>query len=479
MFKEGVTFKAHRLILAACSKHFQDLFERAPLCPSVLVILDGTSSSNMSALLEFMYKGEVHVSQESLSSFLKAAECLQIYTSLSLLQGYPTNLEKKLVSTVVKLFEKGLSIEHEKLAVVQGQTSHSSTVSHDSQLDSPTGRKQAKISGSGAGNGVTKESLEGLTGGSEQHLQLHHPSVASSSYSPVMSPYMHPPLYRPAYEQRIPASAPPPSSHYDTSPRKRHHRSSSEAISAQDSAIRASVLRDGSKSRPPSEAEKHSNMSMAYRPSDSQQHQDIKPQLDEKEGYMGRYDGGSDARDNAAVNVATSAANTVTYDRTAAADTDGNGKAASESRRSSVDPGNSCPEDLRVKLELSAHPEEHHTNAVPYAETSVDKSPEIMPTPTTWNSGAAVKISPLKGSSISTADGKKLQCPFCERLYGYETNLRAHIRQRHQGIRVPCPFCSRTFTRNNTVRRHIAREHKTEYGVKTFQQTQVHNHNNQ
>lgn len=58
--------------------------------------------------------------------------------------------------------------------------------------------------------------------------------------------------------------------------------------------------------------------------------------------------------------------------------------------------------------------------------------------------------------------GKKLKCPFCERLYGYETNLRAHIRQRHQGIRVHCPYCTRTFTRNNTVRRHIAREHKHE-----------------
>lgn len=32
----------------------------------------------MSALLEFMYKGEVHVSQDSLPSFLKAAECLQV-----------------------------------------------------------------------------------------------------------------------------------------------------------------------------------------------------------------------------------------------------------------------------------------------------------------------------------------------------------------------------------------------------------------
>lgn len=59
--------------------------------------------------------------------------------------------------------------------------------------------------------------------------------------------------------------------------------------------------------------------------------------------------------------------------------------------------------------------------------------------------------------------GKKLQCPLCDRQYGYETNLRAHVRQRHQGIRVPCPYCSRTFTRNNTVRRHIAREHKSHY----------------
>lgn len=65
--------------------------------------------------------------------------------------------------------------------------------------------------------------------------------------------------------------------------------------------------------------------------------------------------------------------------------------------------------------------------------------------------------------------GKKLKCLYCDRLYGYETNLRAHIRQRHQGIRVPCPFCSRTFTRNNTVRRHIAREHKHEIAMNQLQ----------
>jgi uncharacterized C2H2 Zn-finger protein len=61
---------------------------------------------------------------------------------------------------------------------------------------------------------------------------------------------------------------------------------------------------------------------------------------------------------------------------------------------------------------------------------------------------------------VVSITGTKLRCPFCERTYGYETNLRAHIRQRHQGIRVSCPYCPRTFTRNNTVRRHVAREHR-------------------
>jgi len=62
------------------------------------------------------------------------------------------------------------------------------------------------------------------------------------------------------------------------------------------------------------------------------------------------------------------------------------------------------------------------------------------------------------GEAIS-GSGTKLKCPFCEKTYGYETKLLAHIRQRHQGIRVSCPYCPRTFTRNNTVRRHVQREH--------------------
>ena len=73
---------------------------------------------------------------------------------------------------------------------------------------------------------------------------------------------------------------------------------------------------------------------------------------------------------------------------------------------------------------------------------------------------AKLKIGILTKKLSLFFSGTKLRCPFCERTYGYETNLRAHIRQRHQGIRVSCPYCPRTFTRNNTVRRHVAREHR-------------------
>lgn len=65
--------------------------------------------------------------------------------------------------------------------------------------------------------------------------------------------------------------------------------------------------------------------------------------------------------------------------------------------------------DLRVKLELSSRPEEHHVaNAAPYTEMSADKVPEIIPS-NPWNSSASTKLATHKGGSISTADGKVVE----------------------------------------------------------------------
>ncbi|KAL1501416.1 hypothetical protein ABEB36_006739 [Hypothenemus hampei] len=387
LFCDGVTFKAHKLILAACSKHLADLFETAPLHhQNLLVILDGTSASNMAALLEFMYKGEVHVSQDALSSFLKSAESLQV---------------------------KGLSIEHEKLAVAQSQRQRAEEIEGvvQSQLDSPT-RKRFKI---------LKEDNEN---NQSNHQQQSSPSP---SYSPKMSPYMSHHYPRP-YERLSSSSNP----QYDM----KHPRSPNELVQEN----RASVLRDGSKRSASPNA-----LSLSYG-----------LETDQTQPDNGMYE--------------------TTPDRATAL-------ICRDSKNSNncQDPG--CPEDLRMKMEPLVQQDEppsstgggqHPQRLSPQSPNGTnnfdrDKT-DLIPT-TLWNSTTG-KLSHHKQATVNTPDGKKLKCPFCERLYGYETNLRAHIRQRHQGIRVPCPFCSRTFTRNNTVRRHIAREHKTELSLKAFHNQQ-------
>ena len=65
----GQTFKAHRLVLAACSPHFEQLFTPAAahMAAQALsnnqfyVILDGTRADDLQILLQFMYRGETYL----------------------------------------------------------------------------------------------------------------------------------------------------------------------------------------------------------------------------------------------------------------------------------------------------------------------------------------------------------------------------------------------------------------------------------
>ncbi|XP_046385205.1 zinc finger protein chinmo [Ischnura elegans] len=531
LFCEGVTFRAHRVILAACSKHFQELFEGGGGCPpGLLVILDGTSSANLAALLQFMYRGEVHVSQDSLSSFLKAAECLQV---------------------------KGLSIEHERLTVDHGAQSphppapqhhqHHPPLTHHHHMPpqhahappetSPTTRKQPRLSTSRPGPPSSPP------GSPPYDSELMHapaapatsnattPSSTGPPYS-VISPFV--PQYRPYDRAGNPGSSPantatlpPPSSSPSSSSssstssplvtsahdRKRprgvpplqttsvdHHRPRPLSSPAGDGGntppavpapapspgadgaspgIRASVLRE-CKTHGASDDKMPMALVSPHRSTPLGSGDGGGGQREERGGSS--FSGGTQPRAVSPPFGSSAAASHDQGDRgkNQAAEMDGG--------------GNSCPEDLRIKSEPgvgwlrgvgpmdeaavkgegdgggrhdggSAQP--LHATAGPTSAAAVAAAAAAL-----WNSGGTgggAKGSHKSGST-ATADGKKLKCPFCERLYGYETNLRAHIRQRHQGIRVPCPFCSRTFTRNNTVRRHIAREHKTELSLKAFQQ---------
>jgi len=69
--------KAHKLILSACSPFFRTIL-RQNQHQHPLLYLKGVEYSDLQAVLDFMYHGEVNVAQEELNSFLAVAEDLQV-----------------------------------------------------------------------------------------------------------------------------------------------------------------------------------------------------------------------------------------------------------------------------------------------------------------------------------------------------------------------------------------------------------------
>jgi len=69
--------QAHKLILSACSPFFRGVLRNNPHAHPLLY-LKGVAFSDLAAVLNFMYHGEVNVAQEELNSFLAVAEDLKV-----------------------------------------------------------------------------------------------------------------------------------------------------------------------------------------------------------------------------------------------------------------------------------------------------------------------------------------------------------------------------------------------------------------
>jgi len=74
---DGLQLKAHKMVLSACSPYFQSMLYNTPDRHPIVFLRD-VRYHEMKALLEFMYRGEVSIDQENLSSLLKVAEGLKI-----------------------------------------------------------------------------------------------------------------------------------------------------------------------------------------------------------------------------------------------------------------------------------------------------------------------------------------------------------------------------------------------------------------
>ncbi|XP_055836785.1 broad-complex core protein [Episyrphus balteatus] len=72
-----VHFKAHRVVLAANSPYFQSILQDVPM-DHCSILFPGVQAFEMRALLEYMYTGEVNVTQSQIPKIMKIAEQLEV-----------------------------------------------------------------------------------------------------------------------------------------------------------------------------------------------------------------------------------------------------------------------------------------------------------------------------------------------------------------------------------------------------------------
>ncbi|XP_046396282.1 longitudinals lacking protein, isoforms H/M/V isoform X6 [Ischnura elegans] len=181
---EGQYLKAHKVVLSACSQYFQELLchhlEKHPI-----IILKDVTFQELKALIDYMYRGEVNVSQEQLSALIKTAESLKIK---GLADGGDRRPDRKSVPQLSPplppvlgpALSGNLSLDNRSMGA--GEYATNSPLQHGPREGSisPVSRKRKRIrrrSGEGVAGGGAHEGEVG--GGSEQ---------ASSSASTLSVP---------------------------------------------------------------------------------------------------------------------------------------------------------------------------------------------------------------------------------------------------------------------------------------------------
>lgn len=72
-----VQFKAHRVVLAACSPYFQLILQDAPQ-EHCSIIFPGVQEFEMRTLLEYIYAGEVNIAESQIPRIMKIAKMLEV-----------------------------------------------------------------------------------------------------------------------------------------------------------------------------------------------------------------------------------------------------------------------------------------------------------------------------------------------------------------------------------------------------------------
>ncbi|GAB6033187.1 hypothetical protein CHUAL_012794 [Chamberlinius hualienensis] len=94
---EGLSLKAHKVVLSACSPFFQNLFADNP-CKHPIVILKGINYGDLKSVVDFMYRGEINVVHDQLDNLLKVADTLQVKGLAEVTENFCQTREQNAVS---------------------------------------------------------------------------------------------------------------------------------------------------------------------------------------------------------------------------------------------------------------------------------------------------------------------------------------------------------------------------------------------
>ncbi|XP_026480784.1 protein bric-a-brac 1 [Ctenocephalides felis] len=73
-----LSLKAHKVVLSACSAYFQKLLLENPCSHPTIIMPSDICFSDLQFIIEFVYRGEIDVSQDELQSLLRTADQLKI-----------------------------------------------------------------------------------------------------------------------------------------------------------------------------------------------------------------------------------------------------------------------------------------------------------------------------------------------------------------------------------------------------------------
>lgn len=137
---EGKFLMAHKVVLSACSPYFETLlsqqYDKHPI-----FILKDIKFRELQIMMDYMYKGEVDISEDELADLVKVAESLQI-KGLTRNRGESTENNDSIVKTEPVVSKSGLTMENEQPSNKQSSVAESNISMTHAGLSSRTSPKR-------------------------------------------------------------------------------------------------------------------------------------------------------------------------------------------------------------------------------------------------------------------------------------------------------------------------------------------------